>query len=37
MVIWIIGLSRSGKTTLAKALIKNLNKKKENLFMLMEM
>ena len=28
MVIWIIGLSRSGKTTLAKALIKNLNKKK---------
>jgi len=28
MVIWIIGLSRSGKTTLAKALIKKLNNKK---------
>ena len=32
MVIWIIGLSRSGKTTLAKALIKNLNKKKKKIY-----
>ena len=28
MVIWIIGLSRSGKTTVAKALIKKLYKKR---------
>ena len=27
MVIWIIGLSRSGKTSVAKSLIKRLNKK----------
>ena len=27
MVIWIIGLSRSGKTSVAKSLIKKLNKK----------
>ena len=33
MVIWIIGLSRSGKTTLAKALIKKLNNKKRRLYM----
>ena len=31
MVIWIIGLSRSGKTTLAKALIKKLNNKKRKI------
>ena len=29
MVIWIIGLSRSGKTSLAKALIRKLNKRKK--------
>ena len=29
MVIWIVGLSKSGKTTLAKALISKLNKRKK--------
>jgi len=33
MVIWLIGLSKSGKTTIAKKLIKSLNaKKKTNFF-----
>ena len=36
MVIWIMA-SRSGKTSLAKALIKKLNNKKEDSYMWMEM
>ena len=30
MVIWLIGLSKSGKTTIAKKLIKKLKDKKKN-------
>ena len=32
MVIWIIGLSGSGKTHLAKKIFKDLEKKKKNVF-----